>query len=104
MIHFGILDCSPPDSPDASFGKYCGDDVCINNNTGYFTLLEAWNRCGQVVGCGFITLYSDSKYYLRRLSDPSRHGYKGYWYHENCGIYGFKYCRTTNILPLFVLY
>lgn len=77
-------DCSPPDAPDVSYGKYCGDGVCINNNTGYPTLLEAWNNCGQVVGCGFIMLYSDNKYYLRRISDPSIHGYKGYWYPENC--------------------
>ena len=101
-IHFGVLDCSPPDAPDVSYGKYCGDGGCINSNTGYSTLLEAWNNCGQVLGCGFIMLYSDNKYYLRRNSDPSQHGYKGYLYPENCGIYGFKYCRTTNILPLFV--
>ena len=101
MIYLCILECSPPDAPDVSYGKYCGDGGCINNDTGYPTLLEAWNKCGQVAGCGFIMLYSDNKYYLRRISDPSQHGYKGYWYPENCGIHSFKYCRTTNILPLF---
>ena len=104
MIYVCILECSPPDAPDVSYGKYCGDGVCINNDTGYSTLLEAWNKCGQVAGCGFIMLYSDNKYYLRRISDPSQHGYKGYWYPENCGIISFKYCRTTNILNTIIIF
>ena len=85
-IYVGTLDCSPPDTPDVSYGKHCGSGGCINGNIGYSTLYEAWTKCGQVAECGFIMLYSNEKYYLRRASDPNGQGFVGYVYPENCGI------------------
>ena len=90
-VHLDILGCLPPLEPDVSYGKECplsdtGYD-CLNDNTKYFTLMDAWTECGQVAHCGFIMLYMDNNYYLRRTSDPNYNGYAGgYFYPENCGI------------------
>jgi hypothetical protein len=52
-------------------GKGCpSSGACLNDNTAYSTLEEAWAQCDQVDGCGNILLWTNGNYYLRRDTDP----------------------------------
>jgi len=63
--------CSPPESPDVQTGKACPVGNCLNKNTPYDTLYEAWQACSVVYECGHVMLWTNGKYFLRRLSDPT---------------------------------
>jgi hypothetical protein len=61
------------DSEWESKGKGCGQGYsvsCLNGNTAYDTLADAWTQCEQVSGCGAIHATANHKYYLRRITDP----------------------------------
>jgi len=51
----------PTDNLDAS---------CVAHNRHYNTFEEAWAACGTFSECGFIVLFTDGRFYLRRASDP----------------------------------
>lgn len=51
-------------------GKGCPSGNCLNDNTPYSTLEEAWAQCEQVTGCGNILEWTNGNYYLRRTTDP----------------------------------
>ena len=74
---------SPPASPPSpplmdpwecqtpiNSGKSCGSP-CLNDNTAYSSIAEAWAACGTVSGCDLVmTATGGSSSYLRRNSDP----------------------------------
>mmetsp|Transcript_14554 Transcript_14554/g.26592 ORF Transcript_14554/g.26592 Transcript_14554/m.26592 type:complete len:622 (-) Transcript_14554:93-1958(-) len=56
-------------------GKACpklegGGYECFNSNTEYWSFAEAWIACAETQGCGSILKHNNSKFYLRRASDP----------------------------------
>ena len=48
---------------------HCKDEECINGNTAYSDLEDAWKMCRYVPECQRIMKYTDGKYYLRRFDD-----------------------------------
>lgn len=73
-------DCPLPDAESfISIGKGCPapgqvegiwGGSCLDKNTGYESLSEAWDRCAGVEDCGAVMQYDDQRFYLRRVSDP----------------------------------
>jgi len=56
-------------------GKGCpklegGGYECLNGNAEYLSFPEAWIACAETRDCGAILKHSNSKFYLRRASDP----------------------------------
>jgi len=54
-------------------GTGCPDrnvQKCLNKNQMYSSLEDAWEACGQVDDCGKILKYEETKFYLRRSTDP----------------------------------
>jgi len=78
--------CQPPlDEEPRAGGKKCGRRTakgppkCINDNTPYDTLTEAWRACDKDKECGFVMKQArDSKYYIRRGRDPDIEAGEGY--------------------------
>jgi len=63
-------ECGSEQPVPASPGKGCGGGSCLNGNTPYSTLEEAWAQCELVNGCGNILRWTNGNYYLRRDTDP----------------------------------
>lgn len=65
-------ECPVPETPRSlPHGKGCPPHgTCLNGNTIYDTLEEAWLLCAEVDGCGAILENADGKFLLRRASDP----------------------------------
>jgi len=63
--------CGPPVvTATNDVGRKCAY-FCINDNTGYMSLGQAWKKCSEVEECGSIWAnQKDNKYYLRRKNDP----------------------------------
>jgi len=43
---------------------------CLGNNERYESAEAAWEACGRTAGCDLVMLWTDSRYYLRRATDP----------------------------------
>lgn len=66
-------------------GKNCAKGAdCINDingtDVGYYSVADAWERCGSMEECGGIAHRSNGKFYLRRSDDPDRENKHGEWY------------------------
>ena len=94
VIVYQFAACRIEPEQVTDYGKDCSSNVdgCINSDTPYTDLTEAWDQCGKISGCGFVMRswedYSwNNKYYLRRLSDTTR---------KSVGVWGyiFKPCTT----------
>lgn len=71
--------CLPPDQKLAlAKGKDCPPrshheapgSTCLNGNTAYSNMTEAWEVCGKTKECGAVMQNVDYHWYLRRHSDP----------------------------------
>ena len=80
----------PQGAPTAGYGAHCANG-CINNNIGYATLLEAWDRCAELqsseVMCSHVMAYANGLFYLRGPKDAFGGDLQGY-----------KYCRDSPYL------
>jgi hypothetical protein len=68
----GCSSSAPSYSQLKTGGRDCpnnDDKRCLNNNTCYRRLSNAWDQCGKVQGCGYIMKYYGCLH-LRRASDP----------------------------------
>ena len=89
VIVYQFAACRIEPEQVTDYGKDCWTNVdgCINSDTPYTDLTEAWEQCGKISGCGFVMRLWDTKYYLRRLTDTNGKG---------VGVWGyiFKPCTT----------
>lgn len=89
--------CPAPESGkgvQSSMRKGCSEDPeaifysCLNDNSGYRMLEDAWEHCGNTAECGVVMEDTDGLYYLRRSSDPDLD--------EPSGVKMFVYnCKAT---------
>jgi hypothetical protein len=90
--------CPAPSSTDkvtSATSKGCPNttvESCLAGNIAYSTLQEAWDKCGEVAGCAFITAWTDGKFYLRRASDPDTSAGELYAY-APCSVPGSNNAR-----------
>mmetsp|Transcript_105896 Transcript_105896/g.192658 ORF Transcript_105896/g.192658 Transcript_105896/m.192658 type:complete len:430 (+) Transcript_105896:57-1346(+) len=54
----------PGDNPES------WSDSCLDGNRGFYSLWDAWEKCGITEGCGAVMDYGNGLFYLRRESDP----------------------------------
>lgn len=57
--------CPIPGQVDGIWGT-----SCLDQNTGYESLNEAWEKCAVTEDCGLVMQYTDERFYLRRPWDP----------------------------------
>ena len=93
-----LASCKVPSNLEKEeYGKSCPYDTasCLNGNKIYSSLQTAWEQCEKVQACGFVMIYPNSKYYLRRLSDPNV---------VSEGIWGYNYtpCRKWKCFAFFL--
>jgi len=66
--------CDPKKEPKyVSYSLGCppgGIEKCLNFNDAFDEFEDAWSACGLNHECGFITMWTDGKFYLRRDTDP----------------------------------
>ena len=69
-------ECAVPTKADVMYGKVCQPN-CINGNKAYLNIKFAWDACEDIPECGFVMLWNDGKFYLRRSSDQDVESTRG---------------------------
>lgn len=70
---------------------------CVDNNTAYESLQDAWEACRRIDSCSIVMEYfGDAMFYLRRSSDPVRSDSDSVSYTHSCDTVGRDYRDADN--------